>query len=157
MNTVWKWNAPHMNKHDINERFYQVLGNDLENSARGLDNTMKSTGSSCEKLIRACSTLGLVHLSHPASTSVSSFSLLTKRLAWIRTRMVDSDSAFFWRFADIIHDISSTSDRSNILPLLIRHLYAFISRIFSHVVTRRHRRVAPFNHSRGQMASGFHN
>jgi hypothetical protein len=27
--------------------------------------------------------------------------------------------------------------------------------VFSHV-TRRHRRVAPFNHSRGQMASGFH-
>jgi hypothetical protein len=27
--------------------------------------------------------------------------------------------------------------------------------LFSHV-TRRHRRVAPFNHLRGQMASGFH-
>jgi hypothetical protein len=38
MNTVW--NAPYM-KHDINERFYQVLGNDLQSSARGLGNAMK--------------------------------------------------------------------------------------------------------------------
>jgi hypothetical protein len=38
MNTVW--NALHM-KDDINERFHQVLGNDLQNSARGLDNAIK--------------------------------------------------------------------------------------------------------------------
>jgi hypothetical protein len=45
MNTVW--NAPHM-KHDINKRFYQVLGNDLRNSARGLDNAMKYKELLCE-------------------------------------------------------------------------------------------------------------
>jgi hypothetical protein len=50
MNTVW--NAPHM-KHDINERFYQVLGNDLQSSARGLDNAMKYKELLCEANTRA--------------------------------------------------------------------------------------------------------
>jgi hypothetical protein len=38
-------------KHDINERFYQVLGNDLQNSARGLGttrNAMKYREFLCE-------------------------------------------------------------------------------------------------------------
>jgi hypothetical protein len=50
MNTVW--NVPHM-KHDINECFYQVLGNDLQISARGLYNAMKYKELLCEADTRA--------------------------------------------------------------------------------------------------------
>jgi hypothetical protein len=50
MNIVW--NAPHM-KHDINERFYQVRGNDLQSSARSLDNAMKYKELLCEANTRA--------------------------------------------------------------------------------------------------------
>jgi hypothetical protein len=50
MNTVWK--APHK-KHDINERLHQVLGNDLQNSARDLDNAMKYKELLCEANMRA--------------------------------------------------------------------------------------------------------
>jgi hypothetical protein len=40
-------------KHDINERFYQLLGNDLQNSEGGLDNAMKYKELQCEANTRA--------------------------------------------------------------------------------------------------------
>jgi hypothetical protein len=101
MKTVW--NAPHM-KHDINERFYQALGNNLQSSLRGLDNAMKYKELLCEANARAqCAK------ARPFESSciyICQFNLAPHESS--RKGLYKNGSfKFFWCFADYVHDLSS--------------------------------------------------